>query len=182
MKYLVCDIECTCWNKNDPNKQPHETIEIGAVLLNEDFVKIDQLDIFTMPKYNKTLSNYCIDLTGITQEMLDTNAIPFPEAISILIHRIAPTLNHMSEVVLCAWGDFDKNQLKKDCEEWNIEFPFTDEYINVKKEFSKVLGHKKCGLQKACTLMALRFNGSPHRGIDDAGMVAEILYRIKKGQ
>ncbi|KKN10147.1 hypothetical protein LCGC14_1039400, partial [marine sediment metagenome] len=25
MRYIVIDLECTCWHREDPDKQPHET-------------------------------------------------------------------------------------------------------------------------------------------------------------
>ena len=173
MKHLIVDIECTCWSKDDPHRDPHETIEIGAVLVDEDFNILGELDLFTLPQFNKRLSQYCIDLTGITQKMLDEKAIPFPAAIEKLKTLIDP------ETLFCSWGDFDKNQLMKDCESHKIPYPF-ENHFNIKKEFSSIMHRPRCGLQKACRLMNLRFNGTPHRGIDDAHMIREVFQRFSK--
>lgn len=176
MRYLVIDLECTCWEYNDPNKQPHETIEIGAVLLNDQFEKIRDHGCLVLPQYNKILSEFCIDLTGITQKMLDKEGIPFPDAIESLKKQID------QDTTLCSWGYFDKDQLMKECKNWDIPYPFSDEHINVKVEFMTKFKKKKCGLQKACRMLHLRFNGTPHRGLADARMTAEIfkLLRVEK--
>ncbi len=173
VKYAVIDIEATCWEYNDPNKQPHETIEIGAVLLDENYEKIRDRGCFVLPQYNKILSDFCVDLTGITQEMLDTEGIPFPEAMKSLAKQIN------QDTIFCSWGYFDKSQLMKECEDWDVPYPFSDEHINVKTEFMTKFKKKKCGLQKACRMLHLRFNGSPHRGIDDARMIAEIFKLLR---
>lgn len=174
MKYAIVDFECTCWNREDPNKDLHEIIEIGAVFLDENFKKVNDVDIFVTPKHNKTLSEYCIALTGITQKILDSSGILFPNAINILNKYITP------DTVFCSWGEFDKTQLIQDCKEWRVPYPFTDGHINIKKEFMEKFNRKKCGLQKACRILNLRFNGTPHRAISDALMTAEIFKIIRE--
>lgn len=176
MKFAVLDIECTCWRRGTPhhNNNAHETIEIGMIFLDADFKKVDQLDLYTLPMYNKTLSDYCIDLTGITQKYLNANAIPFPNAMKIIAETIT------KDTIFCSWGDFDKRQLQRDCEEWDIPFPFSDEHINIKKEFMDKYKRKKAGLQKACRILSLRFEGAPHNGLADANMTSQIFRRLRK--
>lgn len=167
--YCVVDLEATCWEYNDPDKQDNETIEIGAVLLDEHFNKLKDISIITLPLINTQLTEYCTDLTSITQEMLDTKGISFPAGIEILREFIN------SDTIFCSWGYYDKKQLKKDCEAWSVPYPFSEEHINIKQEFMSKLNRKRCGLQKACRILHLRFNGTPHRGIDDAHMIAEVF-------
>ena len=177
IKYIIIDLECTCWDRHDPLKEQHETIEIGAVFLNKDFKKIGQLQLYTMPKNNKTLSQYCIDLTGITPQVLTTKSISFPEA----INKLKTFINLEEEPVFGSWGKFDQTQLIRDCYEWDIPYPFSkDNHINIKTEFMQKYNKKKCGLQKACRILKLRFNGAPHCGLDDANMIAEVFREIQK--
>ena len=79
-----------------------------------------------------------------------------------------------ADVVLVSWGDFDKKQLQKECETWWIKWPFS-EHINAKELYVKKLSRKPCGLDKACRITGLKFEGTHHRGIDDAKMVAKIF-------
>jgi len=177
MKYIICDIECTCWAHNDPQKSDHETIEIGCVFLDEKFNKLKQVDFYTWPKYSQTVSEYCTDLTGISYKTLILNAIPFSIAIKNIVKEIDVDIN---DVVFCSWGKFDKSQLEKDCDRWNTSFPFSDEHINIKQLFLDTFKIKRAGLQKAVRMLGLRFNGSPHNALDDANMTAEVFKLLKE--
>ena len=66
------DLEATCWDFNDPAKQPHQIIEIGAVLLNENYNYISEFDHFIKPRDNQTLTEFCKDLTSIKHEDIDS--------------------------------------------------------------------------------------------------------------
>ena len=169
MRYLVLDLECTCWEKEDPIKSLHEIIEIGATLLDESYNCIDTFDMFVRPKHNHILSDYCKNLTTIKQTEVSC-ALSFP----VVMVFLEDWLKTYSDVVLVSWGDFDKKQLQKECETWWIKYPF-NEHINAKELYSKKLSRKPCGLSKACRITKLNFEGIHHRGIDDAKMVAKIF-------
>jgi inhibitor of KinA sporulation pathway (predicted exonuclease) len=50
--------------------------------------------------------------------------------------------------------------------------------VNLKAEFSRHFGlKKKLGISAALRHLGLQFDGSPHRGIDDAKNVARIVRR-----
>ena len=78
----LIDLECTC--NDDDIFGPHEIIEIGSVLGKlslESFEIVDELQIYVRPTINPTLTNFCTDLTGITQDIVDAaktldNALP----------------------------------------------------------------------------------------------------------
>lgn len=177
VKYIIIDLECTCWEKNDPLKDLYETIEIGAIFLNANFEKINQLQLYTLPEDNKILSEYCADLTGITQQTLDSKGIPFADAIKLLSEYI----DEENEPVFGSWGEFDQRQLKEDCIAKGVDYPFSENnHVNIKVEFMKKYNKKRCGLQKVCRILQLRFNGSPHCGLDDANMTAEVFKKIRK--
>lgn len=169
MRYLVLDLECTCQSKEDPNKSPHEIIEIGAVLLDENYNYVDEFDRFVRPKNNSILTDYCKDLTSIKQEEV-SSALSFP----IVMLFLEEWLKDFSDITLVSWGDFDKKQLQQDCESWWIKYPFIN-HINAKDLFSKKLNRKPCGLGKACRIVNIEFEGIHHRGICDAKMVTKIF-------
>jgi len=143
--YCVIDLEATCWERDDVNKQPHEIIEIGAVLLDENFNYIKEYSQFVKPQDNPILSEYCKDLTTITQKDVD-NAPPIFEVIPQFAEWLAPYEN----VIFCSWGNFDKNQMQKECDRYLLEFPFDEAFINIKEKYAEVLHRsKKTGLRKA---------------------------------
>lgn len=171
MRYCVIDLECTCWERGDPNMQPHEIIEIGAVLLNDNYEYISEFDQFARPLHNKTLTEYCKDLTTITQTDVDS-ALELPTIIKNMLNWLGPT----DDITFCSWGYFDKKQLLQECKDHMIDYPFNDEHINIKVRFSKITKRsKKTGLRKALRILDIPFEGTQHRGIDDAKMIAKVF-------
>lgn len=85
MNYIVFDLE---WNQCadesatllSPVVLTGEIIEIGAVKLDDDFQKVDELRLFIKPKYYTKLHNRIVSLTGIRQKELDEKGLPFPQA------------------------------------------------------------------------------------------------------
>ena len=78
MHYIVFDLEATCWEERDNRR--NETIEIGAVLINEKQEVISEFQQFVKPLMNPVLSDFCTNLTSIQQADVD-DAPLFPEAI-----------------------------------------------------------------------------------------------------
>ena len=68
--YIIFDLEATCIE--DRSIQfTNEIIEIGAVKLDEQLNQIDTFQLFIKPTLNPILSDFCIDLTTITQAEVD---------------------------------------------------------------------------------------------------------------
>ena len=160
MNYVVFDLECTCWEKNDPHKQFHETIEIGAVLLNKHFEVVNEFNKFVHPTYFPTLSNYCTTLTTIVQK--DTDAAEGFENVFKYFLKWIENINH-KDLTLVSWGQFDIDQLRRDCDRNNVNFNL-DKYvhINLKNVFAKTFKCKRCGLKKALSKSNILFEGIPH--------------------
>ncbi len=176
MRYVILDLECTCWSKGDPNRQPHEIIELGAVLLDNNYDYIKEFTQFVRPLDNPTLTEYCIDLTSITQK-----DIALAPVLSVAIVRLKEWTESTDDIIFCSWGYFDKDQLLNECDLNSIPYPFDDNHINVKVRFSKIMERtKKMGLRKALRILDIPFEGTPHRGIDDARMIAKVFKIIMK--
>ena len=87
---VVFDLEWTAWegsrerNWSGPREE-REIIEIGAVKLDganglTDIVRFENL---VRPTLNPIVSSYFTDLTGITQTLIDNEAMPFRDAITL---------------------------------------------------------------------------------------------------
>lgn len=182
MHYCIVDLECTCWERKDPDKTFHETIEIGAVLLDDGLNVVDDFQTFVRPTFSRTLSTYCTDLTTITQEQVDA-APPFDKAMELFEQWIrGHTGRPLRELTLVSWGGFDRNQFENDCARNSYPYPF-GEHLNLKVAFSEFINKpkKKFGLGKAARVCGIKFEGTPHRGIDDARMVAKIFQFMQQG-
>lgn len=170
MHYIICDLEATCWaGERCPDRM--EIIEIGAVkLASAGGPELGEFSAFVRPVRELTLSDYCRELTSITQADVD-GADPFP----IMLERF---LAWMGEPPLrfCSWGQYDLNQLRQDCDRHNLAFPahFAD-HLNVKNGWAAWKGVKPRGLARALRLMGMELEGRHHRGMDDARNIARIV-------
>ncbi|MEG3620275.1 3'-5' exonuclease [Magnetovibrio sp. PR-2] len=92
---LIYDTEWTSWagflesNLTQPGRYP-EIIQIGAVKLDiaDGFRETGSFMRYIRPKVNPELSDYIIELTGITQNAIDEQGKPFPEVLSAFVEFI----------------------------------------------------------------------------------------------
>ena len=169
--YLIIDLEATCCNRGTIQRDEMETIEIGAVLVESNSLKIiDEYSIFIKPKLNPLLTKFCVTLTTITQEDVD-KAVGYIEAMG----SFESWFRQYDDFLFCSWGDYDKYQFKRDCELHNIEYPFGNKHLNIKKEFAKKQEVKPCGLDRALDMVGLELLGTHHRGIDDARNMGQLM-------
>jgi len=119
------------------------------------------------------LSEFCRNLTSIRQE--DVEGAPrFPIAFSAFLDWIGT-----AEATLCSWGNYDRNQLLVDCRRHQLEPPaLLESYLNLKGKFSERQNGRRYGVKRALRLLGIPFEGTHHRGIDDARNIARILIRI----
>ena len=169
MRYIVVDLEATCWE--GVRSADMETIEIGAVALGRANGPLEsEFGTFVRPVIQPRLSDFCTVLTSIRQEDVD-GADLFPDALQRLQAWIGS-----EPFCLCSWGNYDLNQLRNDCRRHNLQLPPTFEHghLDLKKEFAKVFHVKRCGMARAMEVAGLPLQGAHHRGIDDARNIARL--------
>ncbi|MEK8132953.1 3'-5' exonuclease [Paenibacillus filicis] len=171
MNYIILDLEATCWENVRSNR--NETIEIGAVKLNDKLEFVDEFQTFIKPIRNPWLSDFCKNLTSIKQE--DVNKAPyFIEAINKFKDWIGE-----EEYFLCSWGFYDKNQLMTDCDLHKISNNWLLNHISIKHQHGKMIGKGRgVGMERALQMLKLQLEGIHHRGIDDARNIAKIFIKI----
>jgi inhibitor of KinA sporulation pathway (predicted exonuclease) len=189
-RYVVLDLESTCYENNDKNKPfnfINEIIEIGAVILDENGKELSQFNQFIKPIKFPILSNFCKQLTTIKQDDIEF-AYSFNVVIENFFNWIYTnntTGTQHYPVTFVSWGHYDKNQLQKDSKLHNIDvLNWIDDnnHISLKHKYTEWNKLKKgIGLGSACNREKIEFKGTHHRGISDALMVAEIfkLYLYK---
>ena len=120
---------------------------------------------FVRPVRNPILSDFCRELTKISQA--DVDAAPaFPEALPRFAEWAAGA-------TVGSWGDYDRRQFEQDCAFHGLPMPF-DRHVNIKRAFAGIRRVKPHGVGGALRLIGLSFEGTPHRGIDDARNIARI--------
>lgn len=172
--YLVVDLEATCDDLGSIPRGDHETIEIGAVLVDGTCLRpIAEQTIFVRPVLHPRLTAFCTRLTTITQDMVEP-ALRFPEAVARLAAFGASAL-------FCSWGNYDRNQLAADAERHGIAMPWTDHW-NLKSAYAARAGTRKVGTIEALRRLGIAHEGTHHRGIDDARNIAKLLpYILGRG-
>ena len=114
-----------------------EIIEIGAVRLNGDLEVVDEFSAFVRPVVETSLSDFCIELTSITQAEVD-RAEDFATVFPAFMRWIGD-----EPYRLCSWGFYDVGQFRLDCDRHGLVFPeaFERDHVNVKTEFASWKGH-----------------------------------------
>jgi len=73
---IVVDVEATCEKGRSPDSFAHEIIEFPAVLVRcSDGEITDEFHAYVKPLVNTTLSTFCTELTGISQEQVDSATV-----------------------------------------------------------------------------------------------------------
>lgn len=187
---IIVDFEATCEEKTEPNFN-HEIIEFPAVLVDcrsGEIVK--KWREYVKPVLNPTLSEFCKNLTGISQETVDS-AEPFPKVLKHFENWLSQNnLGTNSTFALVTDGPFDVGRfLRLSCQHDNIPLPvWASRWCNVRKAFSNFYrastasqpGSKVVGLKKMLERLGLEFEGTPHSGIDDATNIARVAGSIIK--
>ncbi|CAM1340009.1 exonuclease domain-containing protein [Tenacibaculum amylolyticum] len=117
------------------------------------------------------VSPFCTELTTITQEQLNTEGISFEEACTKLREEY-----NAKEYAWASYGAYDLKMIKNQCKIRGVEYPLSQEHINVKELFSKVKGiSKRVGMKGALHMLNIPLEGTHHRGVDDAKNIAKVL-------
>jgi inhibitor of KinA sporulation pathway (predicted exonuclease) len=169
--YVIIDLEATCSDDNSLPREQTEIIEIGAVLADATGLEpVREFQTFVRPVRHRTLTPFCTKLTTITQELVD-KAPRFPEALAAL-----RTFLQGTDALFCSWGNYDRNQFQRDARFHGVVLPFGERHLNLKEEFSRQLGDsRRYGVEAALRVLGLRFEGTAHRGIDDARNITRML-------
>ena len=176
--YLIVDLEATCSDSGEVPRHEMEIIEIGAVLQSSLTYEVEsEFQTFIKPVRHPLLTDFCTELTGIEQADVDM-APAFAEAIA----AFREWMFTFEDTLFCSWGDYDRKQFEQDCGYHQLAYPFRSAHLNLKAEFSRTLGLKKrLGITEALRHLGLQFEGSHHRGLDDARNIARIVRRVCLG-
>ena len=175
--FVIFDLEATCYDDSRKDEvKPYgfvnEIIEIGAVKLDDTGKEIDRFSKFAQPKDFPVLSNFCKELTTITQEDID-NAYMIKFVLDEFI-------SWCDDSILISWGHYDKKQLIYDLKNNSVNYydDFFDNHHSLKHlhaEWNNLKKKRGIGMGGALRMEGLTLEGTHHRGIDDAINIAKIF-------
>jgi inhibitor of KinA sporulation pathway (predicted exonuclease) len=173
--YLIVDLEATCSDVGSVPRQEMEIIEIGAVVQSSRTFEIEsEFQTFVCPVRHPQLTPFCTELTGIKQEDV-AGGLTFRVALEAMTEWVSA----FEDSLFCSWGDYDRDQFLQDCQYHGVEYPFHSGHLNLKAEFSRATGRRtNMGLAGALKSLGMSFEGTHHRGLDDARNIARIVRRV----
>jgi 3'-5' exoribonuclease 1 len=177
----VVYFEATCEDSAIP-LEPQEIIEFPVLLVNTRTNNIDfEFHRYVKPVVNPQLSQFCMNLTGITQEMVDkSNTIvevmkEFDEWIdSHLIQK-------KKKFMWATFGNWDLTVcLPKNLKAHQIKVPYYfSEWLDLRLIMPNFYGAKqKCSFSKMLEQLGIERIGKTHSGIDDTRTTAKVVQKL----
>ena len=181
MKHIVVDLEMnTIRRKSEARKIWNmETIEIGAVMLDDNLEEIASFRTYVKPEFNDCIERKITRLTGITDDMVK-NAPSFSEALKMFTNWCLGTND---DVTIYAWSESDYMQISNEMLLKNYQVSenekdlLLNEWSDFQHEFDSHLGfQKQVSLKMALDMAGVDFFGREHDALDDARNTAELLH------
>lgn len=161
----------------------NEIIELGAVIMDENFNVISTYSSYVRPSFGGILNRYIRDLTGISHSDL-CNAPDAYEVIGNLISMIDDS------TAIVTWGDCDTRVIddelfldyystgRDDIPEWFYDA--LDDYIDCQMIFSDIMETKKLySLYEALVISDVKIDGRLHTAFADASNTATLFKKTQ---
>ena len=182
MFYLVIDLEM-CKVPRDYRsrsyKYANETIQIGAVLLDEEFKRIGTLSQYVHPEYG-VIDHFIEKLTGIRNSQVK-KAPKLQEALVHMIDWIGER-----EYKIYAWSESDRDQILHEMKAKKIDDirinTFIDEsrWIDYQDVFTKRFElERQISLEEALGRVEIEPEGRFHDGLDDAVNTGRLIEKLE---
>ncbi|MBQ3423240.1 MAG: hypothetical protein IJH34_16640, partial [Romboutsia sp.] len=163
-----------------------ELISIAGVFVNEEFEVISEYYSLVKPFLNIELSDFCIKLTGITQ-----NDISTARSFEVVVNEFCDFTKNFSDFTIqyFTWGDFDEFALRKSIKINNYKGPFNalrKKIKNIQPEISNSIKYKgnllkqHWGLQDIKCVYKMPVSQSSHNALSDAHDLNLIYTAYKK--
>lgn len=170
------------------NQPSGKIIQIGAVVFNPNSgAIIERAKFYVNPC--EELNPYIIELTGVTQEQVDSADIlldVYPKLVELY-------KKHKCDLNAIVWGGGDTQTIKIELyQQWELNkeyvekpvWSFGHRWIDVKTLFQCFCvqhNHRvRSGLAKAMTRVGLAFEGRKHDALDDAYNTARLFIHLIK--
>ena len=172
-KICAWDMEMACWD--DQHRRKGEIISIGVAefcLITGDFHR--EAHYLVKPDRDE-ISEYCSNLTGITQRMINRQGRPLNSVLDSMHKKFGS-----SGKIYAAWGE-DSEYLHRECRWKRIPFRMQKSIdasliYHLKK---RLVTGQSIGLSKAMAESSMAFEGDAHNALTDAKNLARLIYQEK---
>lgn len=188
---FVLDFESTCW-ENGPRVGGQEIIEFPTVLLDMSTGKIvSEFQQYVMPVEQPILSEFCTNLTGITQAQVE-DGMPIGACLGMFTRWVtALSKKHQfsfntslpgKHATFATWSDWDLSVcLHYECQRKQLKKPqFFNQWIDIRATYRNFFNRRPKGLAGALREVGISFEGREHSGICDARNTAALVACMAK--
>lgn len=186
MNYIVLDME---WNQPWPGSPSAkkvlpvairgEIIQIGAVRVTEEQFVTDEFQILVKPKYYRHLNRRVSKLTGIKENELRDEGVPFPEAMAQFRQWCG------EDIVFLTWGFDDIGILRENLQLFNMEYHWIEKWYNAQMIFNAQTdgSTSQKALKTAMEIFGVEATRPAHDALGDAYHTALIcaMLNLKQG-
>lgn len=179
---VVWDTEFTAWPGSQERGwtapgEHRELVQIGAVALDAtaDLKEIATFERIIQPKINPRLSDYFVDLTGITQERVDREGVPFPGALD----GFAGFVNRWSGGI----GSFGRDDivLDENCALHGIALPVArHRFQDLRPALEAAISQKGMMSSELPRFVGLPVPAQAHDALADARAIASVLRHYRR--
>ncbi len=179
---VVFDTEYTAWKGSRERNwcypgQYREIVQIGAVKLDvrRGLEEIDSFERIARPRFNPTLSEYFIELTGITQERLDREGADFAEVLRDFVEFAGP-----GTIIYSNGGD-EKN-LYENCGYYGVICPLGIDRFRNLSAFLSAEAHATCHVETGTldAVFGIPSDLPAHDGLADARKLAGTIRHLRQ--
>ena len=179
---VVFDMEYTAWEGSvqrdwsGPDEY-REIVQIGAVKLDvrRGLEEVDSFEVMIRPRINSQLSDYFINLTGITQDRADREGVDLVKAMEIFSSFAGP-----DSALYC--NGFDADILVENSDLYDIDCPLKrDRFRDVAPLLTKeaqATHHVVSG--ELDEVFGIKVDLPAHDALSDARKIAAVLRNLRK--
>lgn len=184
MKYICIDLEMselTQIERSFSNGLRHEVIQIGAIMVDENFKIISKFNTFVKPEFSQ-ISSFLEELTGISNSMVE-DAPSFLVAFDNYVSWVTEKSNGDEYLTFC-WSPSDYNQLFRECSakgkhRKELINEIMTSFVDLQSMFGAwIEWEKPVSLDMALSLCEFEFVGDRHSAYYDAVNTSRILFRF----
>ena len=184
MKHIVIDLEMNPIAKEFKLEREfcyQEIIQIGAVILDDDYHEIGNFMTLVKPEYNNKIERNIEKLTAITSDMIQSAPV-FKDAIKMFFDWCNSIPD---KICFYQWSSSDRCQVTKELQLKNLRLSDNDQKIldsweDFQYEFGSELGlDQSISLKNALMYAGLDFEGRQHDALYDARNTAELLHTVR---
>lgn len=180
--FIIYDLEYTAWEDSRKRNwsdvgEYKEIIEIGAIAVNQNLEEINSFNKLIIPKKNPILSDYIINLTGISNKMIFDKAVNFKNGYLEFLEFI-----QMYTKTAFAYGD-DKIVLFENLKMNNMnDFDANISFKNIRPYLEFQLNIQKNCIDSSALRVYLGEKKSinAHRAVDDCRSILHAIIYNKK--